>query len=99
MPGFTDAPIDTTTYRAGFDAFWEIDLFGRVRSAVRAAAANAQSFDAALDDVRVSVAAEVARHYFELRGVQQQIAVTERSLTNARETLRLSSGPARRRDW
>ena len=49
-----------------------------------------QSFDAALDDVRVSVAAEVARHYFELRGVQQQIAVTERSLTNARETLRLS---------
>ena len=90
VPGFTDAPIDTTTYRAGFDAFWEIDLFGRVRSAVRAAAANAQSFDAALDDVRVSVAAEVARHYFELRGVQQQIAVTERSLTNARETLRLT---------
>ena len=90
VPGFTDEPLDTTTYRAGFDAFWEIDLFGRVRSAVRAAAANAQSFDAALDDVRVSVAAEVARNYFELRGVQQQIAVTERSLTNARETLRLS---------
>ena len=40
-PGFTDTPLDTTTYSAGFDAFWEIDLFGRVRSAVRAAAANA----------------------------------------------------------
>jgi outer membrane protein, multidrug efflux system len=90
VPGFTDVPIDTTTYRLGFDAFWEIDLFGRVRSAVRAAAANAQSVDAALDDVRVSVAAEVARNYFELRGVQQQVAVTERSLANARETLRLS---------
>ncbi len=90
VPGFTDQPLDTTTYRAGFDAFWEIDLFGRVRSAVRAAAANAQSYDAALDDVRVSVASEVARNYFELRGLQQQIAVTERSLTNARETLRLS---------
>jgi multidrug efflux system outer membrane protein len=90
IPGFTDTPLDTTTYRAGFDAFWEIDLFGRVRSAVRAAAATAQSFDAALDDVRVSVAAEVALNYFELRGLQQQIAVTERSLTNARETLRLS---------
>ena len=89
-PGFTDTPLDTTTYSAGFDAFWEIDLFGRVRSAVRAAAANAQSFDAAFDDVRVSVASEVARNYFELRGLQQQIAVTERSLTNARETLRLS---------
>jgi multidrug efflux system outer membrane protein len=90
VPGFVDEPLDTTTYSAGFDAFWEIDLFGRVRSAVRAAAANAQSFDAALDDVRVSVAAEVARNYFELRGLQQQLAVTERSLANARETLRLS---------
>ena len=29
MPGFTEEPIRTTTYRAGFDAFWEIDLFGR----------------------------------------------------------------------
>jgi len=90
VPGLSDAPVDTTTYRAGFDAYWEIDLFGRIRSAVRAAAANAQSVDAALDDVRVAVAAEAARSYFELRGIQQQIAVTERSLTNARETLRLS---------
>ncbi len=89
-PGFSDEPIDTTTYRAGFDAFWEIDLFGRVRSAVRAAAANAESLDAGLDDVRVSVAAEVARNYFELRGLQQQVAVTERNLVNAQETLRLS---------
>jgi NodT family efflux transporter outer membrane factor (OMF) lipoprotein len=61
-----------------------------VRSSIRAAAANAESYDAALDDVRVSVTAEVARNYFELRGLQQQLGVTERSLTNARETLRLS---------
>ena len=90
VPGLSDEPVDTTTYSAGFDAFWEVDLFGRVRAAVRAAAANAASVDAALDDVRVSVAAEMARNYFELRGLQQQIAVTERSLANAGETLRLS---------
>ena len=90
LPGLSDTPVDTTTYRAGFDAFWEVDLFGRVRSAVRAAGANAQRFEAALEDVRVSVAAEVARNYFELRGLQQQVAVTERSLANARETLRLT---------
>ena len=36
------------------------------------------------------VAAEVARNYFELRGLQQQLAVAERSLTNQRETLRLT---------
>ncbi|HEY3054948.1 MAG TPA: efflux transporter outer membrane subunit [Thermoanaerobaculia bacterium] len=90
IPGFTDKPRELTTYRAGFDAFWEIDLFGRVRSSVRAASATAESFEASLDDVRVIVAAEVARDYFELRGLQQQLAVAERSLTNQRETLRLT---------
>jgi multidrug efflux system outer membrane protein len=90
IPGFTDEPIKTSTYRAGFDAFWEIDVFGRVRSAIRAAAADAESFDATLADVRVVVAAEVARNYFELRGLQQQLAVLDRSLANQRETLRLT---------
>jgi multidrug efflux system outer membrane protein len=90
IPGFTDGPIRTETYRAGFDAFWEIDLFGRVRSAVAAARANAEAFEAMLDDVRVSVAAEVAHNYFELRGLQRQLAVLERSLANQRETLRLT---------
>jgi multidrug efflux system outer membrane protein len=90
IPGFTEKPIQTSTYRAGFDAFWELDFFGRVQSAVRAAAATAGSFSATLDTVRVSVAAEVARNYFELRGFQQQLAVAERSLANQQETLRLT---------
>jgi multidrug efflux system outer membrane protein len=90
IPGFTQEPIRTDSYRVGFDAFWELDVFGRVRSAVRAAAASAESYGAALDDVRVSVAAEVARNYFELRGLQQQLAVLDRSLANQRETLRLT---------
>jgi multidrug efflux system outer membrane protein len=90
IPGFSERPRPVTTYRAGFDAFWEIDVFGRVRSAVRAAAATAESFEADADDVRVSVAAEVARNYFEVRGLQQQLAVAERSLTNQQETLRLT---------
>ena len=37
IPGFSEEPRALTTYRAGFDAFWEIDLFGRVRSQIRAA--------------------------------------------------------------
>jgi multidrug efflux system outer membrane protein len=90
VPGFSNEPIRTTTYRAGFDAFWEIDLFGRVRSQIKAAAAAAESFEAMLEDVHVSVASEVARSYFEMRGLQQQFAVAERSLANQRETLRLT---------
>src|SRR4030095_2158795 len=90
IPGFSERPRPITTYRAGFDAFWEIDVFGRVRSQVQAAKANAEGFEAEVDDVRVSVAAEVARNYFELRGLQQQLAVADRSLLNQRETLRLT---------
>ena len=51
---------------------------------------TADSFAAAVDDVRVSVASEVARNYFELRGLQQRLAVAERSLANQQETLRLT---------
>ena len=91
IPGFTNEPLRTNAFRAGLDAFWEIDVFGRVRSAVRAAHAVADEQQALLDDVRVIVAADVARNYFELRGVQQQLAVADRSLANQRETLRLTT--------
>jgi multidrug efflux system outer membrane protein len=90
LPGFSDEPRVITNYRLGFDAYWELDLFGRVRSAIQAASADADAFAANLDDVRVSVAAEVARNYYELRGLQQQQAVAERSLANQQETLRLT---------
>ena len=91
VPGFTDEPVRINTYRAAFDAAWELDFFGRVRAAIAASSANAQSFEAALEAVRVSVAADVARNYFELRGIQQQLSVFDRSLANQRETLRLTT--------
>jgi multidrug efflux system outer membrane protein len=90
VPGFTTEPQGLTIYQAGFDAFWELDLFGRVRSQIRSAVATAQSFEATADDVRVSIVAEIARNYFEIRGLQQQLAVAERSLANQQETLRLA---------
>jgi multidrug efflux system outer membrane protein len=90
IPGFYDKPLAVSTYRLGFDAFWEIDLFGRLRSAMQAASATAEAFESSLDDMRVSVAAEVARNYFELRGLQQQQAVAERTLVSQQETLRLT---------
>lgn len=91
VPGFTDEAVRINTYRATLDAAWELDFFGRVRAAIAASSANAQSFEAALQAVRVSVAADVARNYFELRGIQQQLSVFDRSLANQRETLRLTT--------
>ena len=63
------------SYRAGFDASWEIDLFGRLRRAAEGAAARSQAQAADLAQARIVVAAEVARNYFELRGAEQRLAV------------------------
>ncbi len=90
IPGFGDQRRTINTFSAGFDAFWEADLFGRVSHGVAAARAESQAFEADLHDVQVSVVAELARNYFELRGAQWRLAVAERSLANQRETLRLT---------
>jgi outer membrane protein, multidrug efflux system len=83
-------PIDAHFYDAGFDAFWELDFFGRVRRGVQAQSAQVQGAEASLRDAQVSVTAEVARTYFELRGEQTQLAVARRNVDNERETLQLT---------
>jgi multidrug efflux system outer membrane protein len=90
QPGFSDQRVEVETYRAGLDAAWEIDLFGRVRRGVQAASAEAGAAQADLHDVQVSVAAEVARNYLELRGAQARLAVARRNLETQRDTLRLT---------
>lgn len=60
-------------FRTGFDAAWELDLFGRVSSAVRAADARVGLATADLDDLRLSLGAEVGRTYFEWRGAQRRL--------------------------
>lgn len=77
-------------FQAGFDSVWELDLWGKVRRAVEAAAAGTE---AALYDRRavlLSVEAEVARDYIGLRGVQRQLAITRVNLTTAQGLLRLT---------
>jgi NodT family efflux transporter outer membrane factor (OMF) lipoprotein len=66
-------------YTAGFDATWEIDLFGGTRRAVEAATAEADAVDADLADTQVSLAAEVAQAYVDLRDEQQRLTLAQRS--------------------
>jgi multidrug efflux system outer membrane protein len=88
-PGVSDQRNTVTAYQAGFDASWEIDLFGGVRRSVEAAHADLGASEAALQDVQVSLIAEVARNYFELRGVQQRQAIAKRDIANQQDTLKL----------
>jgi multidrug efflux system outer membrane protein len=90
LPGFTADRIDIDSYSVGFDASWELDLFGRTRRAAQAASADLGAQRANLADTRVIVAAEVARNYFELRGTQRELAVAQDNIGNEREALRLT---------
>jgi multidrug efflux system outer membrane protein len=81
---------DQDIWDAGFDASWELDLFGRVRRGVQARGALVGAAEEDLRDVRVSLAAELARVYFELRGAQEQLAVAQRNGVNQRRTLELT---------
>lgn len=84
-------PFTASYYDAGFDAFWELDLFGRVRRGVEASHAQLQGAEANLRDAQVSVIAEVARTYFELRGEQNELAVARRNVENQQQTLQLTT--------
>jgi len=90
LPGATREQRTIDTYDLGFDATWELDLFGRVRRSKEAARADAGAAEATLRDAIVSVTGEVARNYCVLRGLQDQLAVAERNQVNQRQTLDLT---------
>ena len=79
----------TSVYKAGFDASWEIDLFGGARSASRAARAEQGAAEAGVDAARQAVVAEVAQAYFSLRAEQERLRVQRRNVANLGENLHL----------
>lgn len=79
-----------TLYDAGFDASWEIDLFGAARRGVEAATADLAAREAGLNNVRVSLLAEVALNYVELRAYQQRLAIARDNLASQSETLQIT---------
>ena len=77
-------------YAAGFDAGWELDLFGGVRRSVEAAGADLQASQEDLRNVLVSLLAEVALNYVEVRTLQARLAVAEANLEAQSETCQLT---------
>ena len=89
-PGLTSQLPTQQLWDVGFDASWELDFFGRVGRTVKAQGALAESSEHGLEDVQVSVAAEVARTYFDLRGTQRLLAVSQRNAANQRKIVKLT---------
>ena len=81
------ARLKRNLYQAGFDASWEIDLFGGKRRAIEAARAD---IDAAVEnrrDVLVTLLAEVARNYIEVRGLQRRLEIVRNNVRVQQETI------------
>jgi NodT family efflux transporter outer membrane factor (OMF) lipoprotein len=82
-----NSPVDL--YQLGLDAEWEIDIFGGNRKAVAAARADLMRWEENLRDVWVSLAAEVALNYLDLRTYQQRLRIARDNLEAQKETLEL----------
>jgi NodT family efflux transporter outer membrane factor (OMF) lipoprotein len=89
--GSTDIDI----YSVGFDATWELDIFGRVRRSVEAARANTDAAVWQMRDAQVTLAAEVGNAYVALRAIQARIAVLRSEYENEQGTLKLVGARAR----
>lgn len=79
----------------GFDATWELDFFGRIRRGIEAQTSEAEAVENERRDVIVSLVAELARNYFELRGTQHQLTVARKNADNQAATLKYTQARLR----
>ena len=82
-------------WQYGFDASWELDVWGRVRRSIEAADAQLEASTEDRRDTLLSVISEVARDYLQLRGTQEQLRVTRANLRTAQESLQVTRSRAR----
>jgi len=84
------AKLKRNLYQSGFDASWEIDLFGGKRRATEAARADV---DAAIEnqrDVLITLLAEVARNYIEVRGIQRRLDIVHKNIKAQQEMVEIT---------
>ncbi len=89
--GSATTPVGTyTEYDLPFDATWQPDLFGRIRNTVNSAAAAAQISAADLENTRLTVQADLAADYFQLRGEDALKQLLDATVVSYRQTLDLT---------
>jgi len=82
--------VTGNAFLAGFDAAWEMDVFGGVRRNIEAADADTIGKIESLRDVQVTLAAEVATNYITLRALQEELRIAEENLADDRSNLELT---------
>jgi multidrug efflux system outer membrane protein len=89
LPPGLSIPLENERYRSTFNLAYDLDLWGRNRRAVEASSADANASALLVDAQRLGIAAEVARQYFVLRGLDAQEAVLRDTLKSRGESLDL----------
>jgi NodT family efflux transporter outer membrane factor (OMF) lipoprotein len=89
FPGFAPG-IKFNLFELGFDALWEIDLFGRQQRRLEAATADLKGAEELYRQSQVVLASEIARTYVEFRSIQNQLRITHSNLKSQRHTLGLT---------
>lgn len=84
-----DFEADNTIYSAGFDASWEIDLFGRKSIIADIGELSVQSATETQRDFSISIIGEIARHYFSLRAAQLEASTLQTTISQQKELLAL----------
>ncbi|MBI5505434.1 MAG: efflux transporter outer membrane subunit [Deltaproteobacteria bacterium] len=87
LPGAVLPGQSIDLYQTGFDAQWEVDLFGHVRRSVQAANAELQAAEAAYGDALLSLAAETAREVITLRTLDARLAIAKHNMAAQADTL------------
>lgn len=80
----------SSLFQLGFDARWELDVFGGNRRAVEAAEADIEATDEFRRDVLISLVSEVARNYIELRSAQARLAIAEKNIEAQEQSVRIT---------
>ena len=88
--GASGIKLERNFYNAGFDANWEIDVFGGVRRGVEAADAILEATEYSRRDVLVTLLGDVARNYIDLRGAQRRLAVARANVKTQQDSLELT---------
>jgi multidrug efflux system outer membrane protein len=81
--------FNSDVYRAGFDASWEIDLFGSLRNEFRSQDRRTEADAAALADAQLTIVAETAQAWFAMIGARERLALQQRQLANLQENVRI----------
>ena len=83
------SPFETGLLQGGLDMKWELDLFGTNKAALKATQSDLVAEEQRKEDLAITVSAEVARYYVQLRGVEERVGILQRNIASQKDLLGL----------